>query len=104
MPGHQQRYLHVQATPLTGKGADRIGVLIVLHDLTRLRQLESVRRDFVANVSHELKTPITAIRGAVKPCSMMTQPMPRGSVFCRLFSNRISGLMRWSKTCSICRA
>jgi len=40
--------------------------LIVLHDLTRLRQLESVRRDFVANVSHELKTPITAIRGAVE--------------------------------------
>jgi two-component system phosphate regulon sensor histidine kinase PhoR len=40
--------------------------LLVLHDLTRLRQLESVRRDFVANVSHELKTPITAIRGAVE--------------------------------------
>ncbi len=64
--GPQQRYLHVQAAPLTGAGSERIGVLIVLHDLTRLRQLESVRRDFVANVSHELKTPITAIRGAVE--------------------------------------
>jgi len=64
--GSQQRYLHVQAAPLTGAENERIGVLIVLHDLTRLRQLESVRRDFVANVSHELKTPITAIRGAVE--------------------------------------
>ncbi len=64
--GPNKRYLHVQATPLTGKGKERVGVLVVLHDLTRLRQLESVRRDFVANVSHELKTPITAIRGAVE--------------------------------------
>lgn len=64
--GSQQRYLHAQAAPLTGAAKERIGVLIVLHDLTRLRQLESVRRDFVANVSHELKTPITAIRGAVE--------------------------------------
>jgi two-component system phosphate regulon sensor histidine kinase PhoR len=66
MHGSDKRYLHVQATPLTGNEDSRIGVLIVLHDLTRLRQLESVRRDFVANVSHELKTPITAIRGAVE--------------------------------------
>ncbi len=66
MHGSSKRYLHVQATPLTGTDDSRIGVLIVLHDLTRLRQLESVRRDFVGNVSHELKTPITAIRGAVE--------------------------------------
>ena len=64
--GVDKRSLHVQAAPLTGKDGVRIGVLIVLHDLTRLRQLESVRKDFVANVSHELKTPITAIRGAVE--------------------------------------
>lgn len=64
--GAEKRCLHVQAAPLTGELNERIGVLIVLHDLTRLRQLESVRRDFVANVSHELKTPITAIRGAVE--------------------------------------
>ena len=64
--GAEKRYLHIQAAPLTGTAQEPLGVLIVLHDLTRLRQLESVRRDFVANVSHELKTPITAIRGAVE--------------------------------------
>ncbi len=39
------------------------GAVLVLHDLTELRRLESVRRDFVANVSHELKTPLTSISG-----------------------------------------
>jgi two-component system phosphate regulon sensor histidine kinase PhoR len=47
------------------QGTD-IGFLIVLHDVTHLRRLEMTRRDFVANVSHELKTPITSIKGFVE--------------------------------------
>jgi len=42
------------------------GAVLVLHDVTRLRRLEAVRRDFVANVSHELKTPLTVISGYVE--------------------------------------
>ncbi len=42
------------------------GVALVLHDITEVRRLEAVRRDFVANVSHELKTPLTAIKGYVE--------------------------------------
>ncbi|MBN1781308.1 PAS domain-containing protein [bacterium] len=43
-----------------------IGGLIVLNDITRQKNLENIRREFVANVSHELKTPITAIQGFVE--------------------------------------
>jgi two-component system phosphate regulon sensor histidine kinase PhoR len=42
---------------------ESIGAVLVLHDISELRRLERVRRDFVANVSHEFKTPLTAIRG-----------------------------------------
>ncbi len=48
------------------KGEQASGVVIVLHDVTDLRRLERVRRDFVANVSHELKTPLTSIKGYVE--------------------------------------
>ena len=41
-------------------------ILVVLNDITRLRRLEDIRRDFVANVSHELKTPVTSIKGFVE--------------------------------------
>ena len=44
----------------------RIGAVVVLNDVTRLRRLEDIRREFVANVSHEIKTPITAIKGAAE--------------------------------------
>ena len=54
--------LEVYATPLTGG----TGVVLVLHDVTEMRRLESLRRDFVANVSHELKTPLTSIRAYVE--------------------------------------
>jgi two-component system phosphate regulon sensor histidine kinase PhoR len=53
--------LEVYATPLK----EGMGVVLVIHDVTEMRRLETLRRDFVANVSHELKTPLTSIRAYV---------------------------------------
>lgn len=57
------RFLQASGTPLRSVAGGKIGALVVLNDVTRLRRLENVRREFVANVSHELKTPVTAIKG-----------------------------------------
>lgn len=59
----ETRHLHAYATPLQDTADREIGALVVLNDITHLRRLEKVRSDFVANVSHELKTPITAVKG-----------------------------------------
>ncbi len=51
-----RRFIRVVATPLED------GALMLFHDLTRLRRLETVRRDFIANISHELRTPISSLK------------------------------------------
>ena len=61
-----QQIIQAHGTALRDPAGTSLGVLIVLHDVTNLRRLEHVRRDFVANVSHELKTPITSIKGFVE--------------------------------------
>jgi two-component system phosphate regulon sensor histidine kinase PhoR len=62
--GAEERSLQANGTLLHGDDdGDDVGAVVVLNDVTRLKRLEAVRRDFVANVSHELKTPVTSIKG-----------------------------------------
>jgi two-component system phosphate regulon sensor histidine kinase PhoR len=58
--------IELHSSPLRDGSGSLFGAVIILHDVTQVRRLEAVRRDFVANVSHELKTPLTAIRGLVE--------------------------------------
>ena len=57
------RQHYFAATVAAVRAGETSGAVIVLHDITDLRKLERVRRDFVANVSHEFRTPLTAIQG-----------------------------------------
>ena len=61
-----EMHMNVHGNMLLNAENQRIGVVVVLNDVTRLRKLEDIRREFVANVSHEIKTPITAIKGAAE--------------------------------------
>jgi two-component system phosphate regulon sensor histidine kinase PhoR len=58
-----QLHVDIYVASMSDDQGRQIGAVLVLHDVTELRNLERVRTDFVANASHELKTPITAIRG-----------------------------------------
>lgn len=58
--------LQANVAPLLDPHSIRIGAVIVMSNVTRVRQLEQVRKDFVTNVSHELRTPITSIVGSVE--------------------------------------
>ncbi len=59
-----QKYFDAAVVPVLSKTRKKLeGIVIVLHDITQLKTLEQMRKDFVANVSHELKTPITSIKG-----------------------------------------
>lgn len=60
------RWLKVRGAPLTDAAGSRAGAVLVAEDCTRQRRLDDMRRDFVANASHELKTPIAAIKGIIE--------------------------------------
>ncbi len=62
----KERFIKGHGTLLKDAAGEMIGALVVLNDISKMKRLENVRRDFVANVSHEIKTPITAIKGFVE--------------------------------------
>jgi len=81
--GRAQVEIELRASAIRDGAGELFGAVLVMHDVTELRRLENVRRDFVANVSHELKTPLTAIRGMVE--TMIDDPqMPKEMQSCFL--------------------
>ncbi|WP_274649686.1 two-component system histidine kinase PnpS [Paenibacillus humicola] len=59
----EERLLDLNLVPIFEEGGEFGGVLLVLQDVTAIRRLERMRSEFVANVSHELKTPVAAVKG-----------------------------------------
>ncbi len=62
---HSEKTLRIYVNPIFTSSREIIGSIVVIQDVTQIRKLEQVRSDFVSNVSHELKTPLTSIRGFV---------------------------------------
>ncbi len=63
MKGQTKLFIEIVAVPFFNESNDLRGLVFVFHDITELKHVEQIRKDFVANVSHELKTPITSIKG-----------------------------------------
>ena len=61
----EESYFDMQVSPVTDAGS-LLGLVALFHDITELKKLETLRSEFVANVSHELKTPLTSIKGFVE--------------------------------------
>ncbi|BBI34975.1 two-component system histidine kinase PnpS [Cohnella abietis] len=59
----EERLLEINIVPMTMNGDEEPGLLLVLQDVSAIRRLERMRSEFVANVSHELKTPVAAVKG-----------------------------------------
>jgi len=91
--GTNERSLQIYCTPLLNAKRVSIGALMVVHDITRIRRLEIVRRDFVANVSHELKTPLTSIKGFVETLldGALEQP-EEAKRFCTIIAKQVNRL------------
>ncbi len=58
-----EKHLSVRVSPLYYRVGELAGFVAIFHDTTQIKKLEQMRKDFVANVSHEIKTPVTAIQG-----------------------------------------
>ena len=67
----EEHILNIHSTALWDTGENRMGTLIIFHDITRIRRLEKMHKAFAANVSHELKTPLTSIKGFIETLQEM---------------------------------
>ncbi len=91
--GPRGSFLHAIVTPLSED--DALRVLVILQDLTRVRRLETVRRDFISNVSHELRTPLASL-------SLVVETLQDGAIedpaaahrFLAHMENELAGLIQ----------
>lgn len=79
---------------VSGRALPNGGALLVIRDVTELRHLEAVRRDFVANVSHELKTPLTSIAGYAETLATEASAGTQTERFARIILNNAKRMQR----------
>jgi two-component system phosphate regulon sensor histidine kinase PhoR len=87
--------LVADGAPLFNQNEHYDGCVILLHDISRLTRLEKIRKDFVANVSHEIKTPVTSIKGFLENCiNENFESMPHVGEFLHIMYRQTNRLER----------
>ncbi|MDA3787930.1 MAG: ATP-binding protein [Desulfobacula sp.] len=87
--------LNIHSTALYDTKGRRMGTLIIFHDITRIRRLERMHKDFAANVSHELKTPLTAIKGFIETLQEMlvTNDTQQSEKFLKIIEKNVTRMI-----------
>jgi two-component system phosphate regulon sensor histidine kinase PhoR len=90
----KEHILNVHSSALWDSRDRRIGTLIILHDITRIRRLEKMHKDFAANVSHELKTPLTTLKGFIETLQAMPDSTPEDrSGFLKILEKNVNRMI-----------
>jgi two-component system phosphate regulon sensor histidine kinase PhoR len=90
----KEHILNVHSSALWDSRDRRIGTLIILHDITRIRRLEKMHKDFAANVSHELKTPLTTLKGFIETLQAMPDSTPEDrSAFLKILEKNVNRMI-----------
>ena len=92
--GSTEILLHDRTLAVASRPLLPIGAVLTVLDLTALRRLETIRRDFVANVSHELKTPLTAVNGFAETLLDESVPAEERRQFARRIHDNASRMQR----------
>ncbi|WP_291460190.1 HAMP domain-containing sensor histidine kinase [Desulfobacula sp.] len=87
--------LNIHSTALYDTGERRMGTLIIFHNITRVRRLERMHKDFAANVSHELKTPLTSIKGFIETLQEMlnTNDTGKSESFLKIIEKNVNRMI-----------
>ncbi len=93
--GDEEQILNIHSTALYDSGNRRMGTLIIFHDITRIRRLETMHKEFAANVSHELKTPLTTIKGFVETLQQMmdTNEIKESEAFLKIIEKNVNRMI-----------
>ncbi len=95
LTGRGKHLFNVHSSTLSNVQGERMGTLIIFLDITRMHRLETMHKDFAANVSHELKTPLTAIKGFIETLQDLdeSEAQPRRVEFLTIIEKNVNRLI-----------